>query len=261
MSSINFDFEDDVAIVTGGSSGIGREIVLGLVEAGATVLNADIRESPRGSHNETPTHEAANGLPGDVTFVTTDVSKPDDIQRVVEEAREYGGVDVMVNNAGIHAPQSIIDVTAEEFDNVIEINARGVLLGCKFAVSDMLDRDVSGSIVNTASINSRHAMPNQISYCASKGAVQMITQAAALDLADTGIRVNSIAPGVIETEVARPIEEVRESASTGGFIKDIPEGRAGTPEEIVDGALYLASDAASYVTGEILYIDGGWHTF
>ncbi|WP_255191971.1 SDR family NAD(P)-dependent oxidoreductase [Natronobeatus ordinarius] len=261
MSSIAFDFEDEVVIVTGGSSGIGREIVLGFARAGATVLSADIRESPRESHNELPTHEAASDLPGDVTFVETDVSDPDDVRGVVDEAREFGGVDVMVNNAGIHIPQSILDVTAEEFDTVMDINARGVLLGCKYAAADMLDRDASGAIVNTASINSSHAMREQVAYCASKGAVQMITYAAALDLADTGIRVNAVAPGVIETEVARPIEEVRESASEGGFIKEIPQGRSGLPEEIANGTLYLASDAAGYVTGELLYIDGGWHTF
>lgn len=261
VSSIEFDFENEVAIVTGGSSGIGREIVLAFAEAGATVLSADIRETPRGSHNDTPTHEAASDLSGEVQYVRTDVSEPKDVRGVIEKAREFGGVDVMVNNAGVHIPQSILDVTIEDFDKVMDINARGVLLGCQYAAADMLDRGDPGVIINTASINSNHAMREQAAYCASKGAVRMITYAAALDLADTGIRVNAVAPGVIETEVARPIEEVRESASEGEFIKEIPLGRSGKPEEIADGALYLASDAASYVTGELLHIDGGWQAF
>jgi NAD(P)-dependent dehydrogenase (short-subunit alcohol dehydrogenase family) len=261
MGTTSFDFADDVAIVTGGSSGIGRAIVLAFAEAGATVLSADVQESPRGSHNARPTHEAAAELPGTVRFRKTDVSEPGDVRDLVEHAREYGGVDVMVNNAGVHSPQSILDVTVEEYETVMGINAGGVLFGCKYAAADMLDRGEPGAIVNTASINSFFAMPDQAAYCTSKGAVAMTTYAAALDLAETGIRVNAVAPGVVETEIARPVEEVQESASKGEYVKDIPLERSGTPDEVATGALYLASDAASFVTGELLHVDGGWHTF
>lgn len=261
MGSLAYNFENEVVIVTGGSSGIGRAIVLAFAEAGATVINSDVRDTPRGSHNDVPTHKAATDLPGEVTYIKTDVSDPDDIHTVVKAAREFGGVNVMVNNAGIHVPESVLDVTAEEFDTTMDVNVRGVLLGSQFAAADMLNREEPGAIINTASINSNHAMRNQIAYAASKGAVKMLTYAAALDLSDSGIRVNAVAPGIIETEVARPIEEVREGATSDGFIKEIPQKRPGEPDEIADGVLFLASDAASYVTGELFHIDGGWHTF
>jgi NAD(P)-dependent dehydrogenase (short-subunit alcohol dehydrogenase family) len=261
MGTTTYDFTDEVAIVTGGSSGIGRAVVLAFAEAGATVITADIQAEPRGSHHTTPTHEAASDLPGTVEFRETDVTSPGDVRDLVTHAREYGGIDVMVNNAGVLSPQSILDVTVDDYDRVMDVNVRGVLFGCKHAAADMLDRGEPGAIVNTASINSTLAMPNQAGYCASKGAVKMTTYAAALDLADTGIRVNAVAPGVTETEIARPVEEVQESASEGGYPKDIPMERSGKPAEIASAALYLASDAASYVTGELVHVDGGWHTF
>lgn len=262
MGSVDYDFEGEVAIVTGGSSGIGRAIALAFAEAGATVVSADVREQPRGEHADVPTHEATADLPGEVIYVETDVSNPDDVRAVVQAAREFGGVNVMVNNAGVLLSSSVLEVTVEEFDRTMGINARGVLLGCQVAAKDMLDRDSPGVIVNTASINSNHAMRDHVAYDASKGAVRMLTYAAALDLAETGIRVNAVAPGVVETTVAGfSVEQVRKNAMKNAYSKEIPLGRAATPAEIADATLFLATDAAAYVTGELFHVDGGWHSF
>jgi NAD(P)-dependent dehydrogenase (short-subunit alcohol dehydrogenase family) len=181
---------------------------------------------------------------------------------VIDAADDLGGVDVMVNNAGIFIGNSILNVTLDEFDRIMNINVKGALVGTRAAAQSMLERDEPGAIVNLASINSNFALRDHVAYDTSKGAVQMLTQAAALDLAETGIRVNAVAPGVTETEVSgRSVDEVREAAETGGFLKDIPVGHAGKPADIADAAQFLASDAASYVTGELLHVDGGWHTF
>lgn len=262
MGSLTYDFAGEVTVVTGASSGIGRAIALRLADAGATVINADVRPEPRGSNQTEPTHEAARDAPGSVEFVETDVGVADEVRAVVEAAREFGGVDVMVNNAGVLRPNSILNVTVDEFDRSMRVNARGVMLGCQAAARDMRDRDEAGAIVNMASISSNHAMYDHVAYDASKGAVRMITYAAALDLAGTGIRVNAVAPGVVETEVSGiTAAEVRERAANDEYVKPIPVSRAARPEEVADAALFLASDAASYVTGELLHVDGGWHTY
>ena len=263
MGSIACDFEQDIVVVTGASSGIGRAIAFQFAEAGAHVINADIRSDPRGAHNKVPTHEQDVAGAGEVDYVETDVSDPEQVRSVVDAAEEIGGIDIMVNNAGILVESSILDVTSEEFDTTMGVNVRGALVGTQAAAQSMLDHNTSGAIVNLASINSNQALPNHVAYDTSKGAIRMLTYAAALDLGDTGIRVNAVAPGVIETEVAGlSVEEVREGAATGrGHVKDIPVKRAGRPEEIAEATCFLASDAASYITGELLHIDGGWHTF
>jgi NAD(P)-dependent dehydrogenase (short-subunit alcohol dehydrogenase family) len=257
MSNVTYDFDGDTVIITGGSSGIGRRIALDFGAAGATVLIADIDEKP-GDGSE-PTHVAIEDAGGTAAFVETDVSDPDRIAAVVEAARDYGGVDVMVNNAGTIARKGVLDATPEEYDRVQAINARAVLFGCQYAAADMIDRGVEGTILNTSSISSEHSLHDHISYDASKGAVRMITRTAALDLAEYGIRVNAIAPGFTATQLsASGPEGVREAVESGEIMKPVPIGRAAEPEEIAAGALFLCSDAASYVTGEQLYVDGGY---
>jgi len=138
---------------------------------------------------------------------------------------------------------------------------RGVFVGTQVAAGDMLDRDDPGAIVNTASISSSVAQYGQVGYDATKGAVRMVTRGAALDLAETGIRVNAVAPGQIATEFLEGwTEEAKQAAAGGdeGFLKDIPMGRAGVPDDVAPAICYLASDAAGYTTGELLHVDGGW---
>lgn len=261
MGSVTYDFSGETVIVTGGSSGIGRAIALAFGDAGATVVNADIRAAPKDKNANLPTHERIEADGGSAKFVESDVSQPTAFDDVIETARESGGVDVMVNNAGWFMRGPIESVSLDEFDRIQSINAGGVFFGSQAAAADMRDRSAAGTIINTASISSTHAQAKQIPYDATKGAIKMITQGAALELADDEIRVNAVAPGHIATEFGAGAEQKEESVAAGELTKPIPLDRPGYPSDIAPAVLYLASEAAEYITGEMLYVDGGWQVF
>jgi len=262
MGSTKYDFSGETVVVTGGTSGIGRAIALRFGDAGATVVNADIEEAPKDPDAQLPTHEAIEEADGTAAFVATDVTDPEDIATAVEAAREFGGVDVMVNNAGIFEDAPFRDVTPDVFDRLYEVNARGLFFGSQLAANDMIDRGVEGAIVNTASISSNAAQPEQVPYDATKGAVQMITRGAALELAEYGLRVNAVAPGIIATEIMEGWStDAPDAVERGDLVKEPPIGRVGRPEDIAGPAVFLASEDAAYVTGAIFDVDGGWQIF
>jgi NAD(P)-dependent dehydrogenase (short-subunit alcohol dehydrogenase family) len=259
MATCSFDYSGECVIVTGASSGIGRAMALAFARAGATVVNADLGPEPKDPDAERPTHERIEAEGGEAAFVETDVSDPEDLRVLVTEAREYGGVDVMVNNAGLYIDGRMRDVTEAEFDRIHAVNAKGVFFGTQIAANDMIERGVEGAVVNTASISSNVAQFGQVQYDSTKGAIRMITRGSALELAEYGIRVNAVAPGQIATEFAEGwTEEAEESAAEDSFIKPVPLGRAGYPSDVAPATLFLASEAADYVTGELLHVDGGW---
>lgn len=261
MGTATFDFTDETVIVTGASAGIGRAIALGFAEAGATVINADVREDPKMAGEDVPTHRLAEEFGGTAAYVETDVSNPEEVESVVEAARDFGGVDVMVNNAATQHSQSFLDVDQAAFDTLHETNVRGYFFGIQAAARDMIDRDDPGTVVNTASISSVVAQHDQVQYDSTKGAIRMVTRGTALELAKHDIRVNAVAPGQIATEFTEGWSEEAQQAASGdgeGFIKPVPLGRAGHPEDIVGAALFLASDNAAYITGELVFVDGGW---
>jgi NAD(P)-dependent dehydrogenase (short-subunit alcohol dehydrogenase family) len=258
MGTTEYDFADETVIVTGGASGIGRATALAFGEAGATVVVADVREEPKDVDAEAPTHEAVADAGGTAEYVETDVSDPEEVRAVVEAAREFGGVDVMVNNAGLFRGGTITDLEVEDFRAMLGVNVEGVMVGTQVAAREMIEREREGAIVNTASISSSYAQHGQVGYDATKGAVRMLTRGAALDLAGSGIRVNAVAPGQIATEFSEGWTEEAEASVGEDFLKPIPMERAGTPEDVAPAVLYLASDAAGYTTGELLHVDGGW---
>ncbi|PSQ26549.1 short-chain dehydrogenase [Halobacteriales archaeon QS_8_65_32] len=260
MGRLQPTFDGETVIVTGSASGIGRAVARRFGDAGASVLVADIDEEPK--DGDVPTAETIRDDGGTAEFVRTDVTDRSALTDLLEAAREYGGVDVMVNNAGLFVGGSVLDLTPEEFERIHAVNAKGIYFGVQAAANDMLDRDDPGVIVNTASISSNLAQFDQVQYDSTKGAVRMITRGSALELAEHGIRVNAVAPGQIATEFIEGwTEEATEKAASDDLVKPVPLGRAGTPQDVASAYLYLASENADYVTGELLHVDGGWQAF
>ncbi len=258
MRRLNPDFSEEVVVVTGGTSGIGRAVALAFGESGATVLNADVEVDPKDPDADAPTHEAIVDGGGTAEYVETDVSDPDELEALIETAREFGGVSVMVNNAGVYTKRRFREVTPEEFEQVVGVNARGTFFGTQLAANDMIARDEPGVVVNTSSDTQGRAAWDHSHYAATKGAIRMITRSAALELATDGIRVNAVAPGPVATEIREGWAEEAESIQPEGETPSLPI-RAADPEELAGAYLYLASDAASYVTGETIWVDGGGH--
>lgn len=261
MGNIEFDFSNETVIVTGGSSGIGRAIARRFGDSGATVINADLRSTPKDEDRQRPTHETIESNGGTAEYVELDVADPDSIQTAVDQAGQYGGVDIMVNNAGTTTRGSILDVPKEDVNRLHNVNTIGVYFGTQSAANDMVDRGTRGAIINTASISSTYAQGGMSPYEATKGAVKMITRSAAFELAEHDIRVNAIAPGQIATEFSVGATEKEKAIEEGNLVKEIPLDRPGYPEDLTGAALYLASDDASYVTGEMVYVDGGWQVY
>jgi NAD(P)-dependent dehydrogenase (short-subunit alcohol dehydrogenase family) len=253
VTAIGGDLSSKVAVVTGAASGIGRATTRALVAAGARVVALDIDAA--GVERTAELSDNADfviALPGDV-------SDPVDVQGAVRLAEQrWGRLTTMVNNAAISIPGTVVETTVEDFDRTLAVNLRGVFLGCKYAVPALL-RAGGGSIINMGSVNSLVAEPVLSAYTASKGGVLMLTRSVARDYAAQGIRCNCICPGWVDTPINLAhasrmggIEAVRASLPQWQ-----PIGREGRPEEIAAMVLFLASDAATFVTGSALVADGG----
>ncbi|TYL39846.1 3-ketoacyl-ACP reductase [Natronococcus pandeyae] len=246
---------DDVAVVTGGASGIGRAIARRFAAEGADVVIADIEESPREGGD--PTHELiADETDANATFVECDVSNPGDLEAAVDAAEAFGGVTAMVNNAGIFHGEEFLEVEEGDFDRMVDVNVKGVYFGAQAAAKRMVDSD-GGSIVNLSSIAGLQGSADFVTYCGTKGAVRLLTYAMAATLGSDGIRVNTIHPGLIETAMTTDDYAIIGTEAEDEFLGGIPAHRAGQPEEVADAAVYLASDLSAYVTGESLTVDGG----
>lgn len=245
---------DKTATVTGGSSGIGREISLTFAEHGASVVIADIRSEPR--EGGRPTHEVIRDNGGDAAFVECDVTKATDIERAVDAAENFGGIDIMVNNAGVGPVNPVFEVTEEEFDRTMAINAKGVFFGSQLAAKRMVDNG-GGSIINMSSEAGIVGVGSFIPYCASKGAVRTMSYALADALGPDGIRVNAIHPGIIETTMTTEDAPQVGTPHDEQTLRSIPSSRFGQPEDIANVALFLASDLSDYVNGESITVDGG----
>lgn len=258
----DFDFEGATIVVTGASSGIGRQVALEFGRSGATVLNVDVTEDPKDIDADVPTHERIRRDDGEAVYVSADISRRSDVAAAIDAATEYGGVDVMVNNAGVSTHMSLDEISPEDLRRIHETNVYGSFFGTQLAAEDMLKRDQQGCIINTTSISSTLAQQNQIVYDMSKAALSMLTKGAALELGSDGIRVNAVAPGHIATEIIEGLtRRVHEQVERGDLSKDIPLGRAGVPKDVADAYLFLASDSAEYITGETITIDGGWQVY
>lgn len=243
------------AVITGGASGIGRQIGLRFAEEGADIVVADLQYEPR--EGGTPVVEAAESMGVSATYVECDVTDVDRLRAAVDAADEFGGVDVMVNNAGIFRGGEFTEITASEFDEMMDINVKGVFFGSQAAARKILDSGREGVIINMSSVAGLTGSAQYATYSATKGAVRLLTYSLAAELGPQGIRVNAIHPGLIETEMTTEDVPIIGTESGEQYKQSIPLSRWGKPGEIADGALYLASDLSSYVNGESLVIDGG----
>lgn len=246
-------FQDKVVLVTGGTSGIGRETVLQFAKAGAKVVLAGRR---------TDAGEAVVGevkaAGGEAKFVQTDVTQESQVKHLVDETvRHFGRLDIAFNNAGIEQTAPVTDFTEDDYRKVFDINVLGVFLSQKYEIPAMLQSG-GGVIINTSSIAGHIGMAGASIYIASKHAVEGITKTTALELAQQGIRVNSVAPGAIATDMIDRFAGKEGSDGREQLAAQHPMGRLGQPEEIAAAVLYLASDAASYTTGVSLPVDGGF---
>ena len=245
-------FTGQSVLVTGAASGNGRAIARRFAEEGAAVTVGDIQEDPRMGGD--PTHELIAEMGGEAQYVECDVSDPEDVRRAVDaHVDEFGSLDVMVNNAGIDRQMPILDAEPEDYDLLMDINLRGVYFGCQAALDVMVDQDDGGAIVNMSSIAGLGAIDNSSLYCTSKGGVTNLTRQLALEHGENDVRVNAINPGIIETAMT-----LEDGDTIDGLLEETPLGRAGQPEEVADGVLFLASDDASFVTGHNLVVDGGF---
>ena len=244
--------DNKVAIVTGGARGIGLAIARRYVKEGARVVIADIDEAAGKA--------AAAGLGSAAKFVRTDVGAAGDARNVVAEATALSGdLDILVNNAGVIHTADFLDIAEADFDRVLRINLKGMFLVGQLAAKQMVAQVKAGkkpgAIVNMSSINARVAIPNQVPYCVSKGGVDQLTKVMALSLSAYGIRVNAIGPGSIMTDILKGIATDQEAKNR--LLSRTPLRRIGYADEVAGIASFLASDDASYVTGETVYVDGG----
>ncbi len=250
---IPFDFSDKVALVTGGSRGIGRATAVLFAQSGAKVVIGDV--DPAGDQ----TVEAIKRDGGEATFVRTDVSEEADVKNLIAAAvRTYGGLHCAFNNAGVLPPTvTLVEMDESIFDRTLAVDLKGVFLCMKHEIVHMLQSG-GGAIVNNASIAGLIAEPGVSAYIAAKHGVIGLSKAAAVEYANKGIRVNALAPGLVNTAMTKAwFDDPNMSAY---FIANTPIGRVSQPAEIAGMVLFLCSDLASFTVGQTFVIDGGYTT-
>lgn len=241
-----------IAVITGAGSGIGKAMATMFSQEGATVVAADL--------NEEAAQQTLSQLNGEGLVSHVDVSSAGSVQRMIEEVEgEFGRIDILCNNAGIGSTTDVIEADPDEWDQVFAVNVRGTFLCCKYALPGMIARG-GGVIVNTASVAGLIGIPKRAAYCASKGAVVILTKQIAVSYVSEGIRCNCVCPGTVDSPwVGRLLDDTDDPVEARKALESRqPMGRLGTPEEVAAAALYLSSNDSAFTTGSELILDGGW---
>jgi NAD(P)-dependent dehydrogenase (short-subunit alcohol dehydrogenase family) len=243
---------DKIAIVTGAGSGNGRGIALRFAEEGANIVIADVALD-----GAKATAEEVRALGREALVTQTDVSRRDQVDDMVAQTvAEFGRIDILVNNAGIETIVPFLKLTEDQWDRVIAVNLKGPFLCGQAVAQQMVAQGQGGKMVNIASINSVIALQGQAHYVSSKGGLLQLTKSMALELARYNINVNAIGPGVIDT--AMTAGTLNNPERRAMLMSHIPMQRVGKPRDVANVALFLASDEADYMTGTIVFVDGGW---
>lgn len=235
-----------VAIVTGAARGMGEAIAIELARYGANVVVSDVLPGES-------TVKKIKALKRDSIYVKTDVSNENEVKNLIDETiKKFKRIDILVNDAGIYKNSPSLNVSEEEWERTIHVNLKGVFLCSREALKHMKR---GGNIVNISSVAAMVGFPQAAAYCASKGGVRSLTKSLAAEFGNKGIRVNSIHPGVIDTPMTKGLKNSKMEKMT---LLKIPLNRIGKPIDIANAVVFISSDAASYITGEELIVDGGW---
>jgi glucose 1-dehydrogenase len=244
--------DQKVAIVTGSDSGIGRAIAIQFAQEGATVVINYAHAQDKAEQ----VREIIEQNNGKALVIKADVSQYKQAMGLIQQTVEhFNRLDIMVNNAGMEIHNAFLDVTEEQWDRVLSVDLKGAFFCAQAAAREMVKRKTAGRIINISSVHEDLAMPQNAPYCCAKGGIRMMTRTICLELAPYNITVNNIAPGAIDTPIDADVKANPEKMAA--LLKEIPQHRMGQPEEVAKLALFLASDAAAYVTGSTYIIDGG----
>lgn len=249
-----------VALVTGSSQGIGQAIAIRLAEAGASVV-INYRSHPEGAQETLNKVQAAGGnchmAQSEVgTTIQADLGQVSEVERLVSESvQHFGKVDILVNNAGLEKRADFWEISEEDYDQVIDVNLKGVFFATQAFVKHLREANRPGKVINISSVHEELPFPHFTAYCVSKGGVKMMMRNLAIELGPLGITINNVAPGAIETPINKDLLNDKEKLAS--VLKNIPLGRLGRPEDVSNLVAFLASSEADYITGSTFYVDGG----
>lgn len=248
-----FELKGKTAVVIGGSKGLGFGMATGLAEAGADVVLTSRKQNELDAAAE----KICQNTGGNVVGISADITSMEGINQLIAKIEEkFGHIDILLNGAGVNVRKPVLEFEESDWDKVQDVQLKYVFFMCQAVAKHMIKNNIKGKIINIASLTSQLGLPNMVSYCAAKGAIVQITKAMANELAAYGINVNAIGPGYYETEMTKPIFENVEYANK--LLSRIPKNRFGLPADLAGTAVFLASSASDYVTGQVVYVDGGF---